>query len=225
MGQVRVGLLLFFILFFSLSQQVHAKEVDKGFREEILTLVQEAFQSQISLTEEPRTKENIKKILEQSFEEPFISKYFNENVQRLDDTQYIVYGTDFPINTIPFFQYNQDTIVKQEANKAVVYEYFEANNEGPVSFDAYYGVVYLQSNDKGWKINEIVSEKRKPVIKTKSTEFDQVKEKLDGTDHNKVNIFSTSEPILFNQNQSVNVIEHGFLLSIYTVTKSILNEF
>src|SRR5687768_4336187 len=102
--------LLLFIVIFSLSQQALAEELEGSSREAVLTQIKDAFNAQISLTEKARSHEEIKQMLSTYFEDKLIEKYMKENVHVLDD-QFIVYGTDFPMYTIPFFTYDESTRV------------------------------------------------------------------------------------------------------------------
>ena len=162
------------------SLQAIADELEESSREAVLKHIQKAFDSQVSLTETPRSKEEIKRILSTYFENDFIEKYMQENVHALDD-QFIVFGTDFPMYTIPFFTYDENTKVFEYASERIVFEFFPASSEGPVAYDDHYEVVKLRNTPKGWKIFSIENEvKHQDFVREKSIteEFNlQIEEK------------------------------------------------
>lgn len=141
------------------SMQVIADELEGASREVVLQHMQHAFDSQVSLTEMARSKEEIKQILSPYFENDFIEKYMNENVYALDD-QFIVYGTDFPMYTVPFFTYDENTKVFEHGSECIVFEFFPASEEGPVMYDDHYEVVKMHHTSNGWKIYSIETERK-----------------------------------------------------------------
>lgn len=155
--------LLFLFLLLSLSQQVFAEEPESPTREEVITTVKNAYNAQISLTEKARSMDEIKSILSKYFEAELIESYINENVQPLG-SKFIVYGTDFPVYTIPFFTYTQSTKVRMEKGMLIVYEYFPATTEGPVVYDDHYEVMKFEYSNDGWKINSIDMDASNPEV-------------------------------------------------------------
>ena len=154
---IRKSLLLsLFLCMVSLlfSLQAIADELEESSREEVLKFIQNAFDSQVSLTETARSKEEMKRILSTYFERDFIEEYMKENVHALDD-QFIVYGTDFPMYTVPFFSYDENTKVFEHARERIVSEFFPASSEGPVAYGDHYEVVKIHNTPKGWKIYSI----------------------------------------------------------------------
>ncbi|MBM7603572.1 ribosomal protein S8 [Metabacillus crassostreae] len=223
MGQVRMKVLfMFFIFLFSLSQHVAAEEPNEKLQSDILSHVQNAFEAQVSLTEEPRSKEEIERILEEYFFDSFIKVYLKENVESVNN-QYIVYGTDFPKNTIPFFQYSEETVIEIVDEQAMIYEYFEANNEGPVSYEDHYEVVFLKKTNNNWKISSIEDDVNKPFLNNKPVQSNMVTQDL--IDTNVVNGLSTSEAIEFNHFNLTNATQGISFLSTYLLSKNLINDF
>ena len=215
-------LFMFFIFLISLSQHVAAEEPNERPQSDILSHVQNAFEAQVSLTEEPRSKEEIERILEEYFLDSFIKVYLKENVESVNN-QYIVYGTDLPKNTIPFFQYNGETVIEIVDEQAMIYEYFEANNEGPVSYDKHYEVVFLKKTISNWKISSIEHEVNKPFLNKEPAQSNMVHQDL--IDTNVVNRLSTSEAVEFNQYNLSNATQGISFLSTYLLSKNLINDF
>ncbi|MBO1514607.1 DUF3993 domain-containing protein [Metabacillus bambusae] len=155
--------IILFIVILPFSQQTLAKELEGSSRDEVLTYLQNAFDAQISLTEKIRSKEEIKQILSTYFEGELIENYINENVHPLEG-QFIVYGTDFPIYTIPFFTYDVKTKVIEQGDERIIYEFFPASKDGPVEYDEHYEVVKMHKTNEGWKIYSIENETNEPVM-------------------------------------------------------------
>ncbi|WP_197089521.1 DUF3993 domain-containing protein [Bacillus sp. SA1-12] len=155
--------LLLLITIFSFSHEAAAKELKSNSKAEILNHIQDAFQAQTSLTEKPRSLHEIKQILSTHFEHKLIKKYMDENVHPIKD-QFIVYGTDFPVYTIPFFSYDENTKVIEEGNQRIIFEFFQAASDGPVEYEDHYEFVKMHKTNKGWKIYSIDSQTQKPEI-------------------------------------------------------------
>ena len=102
------------VLLFSL--QAIADELEGTSREAVLKHIQNAFDSQVSLTETQDQRRRSNEFYHTYFDSDFIEKYMNENVHALDD-QFIVFGTDFPMYTIPFFTYDENTKVFEHARE------------------------------------------------------------------------------------------------------------
>lgn len=210
--------LLLFIVIFSLSQQALAEELEGSSREAVLTHIKDAFDAQISLTEKARSHEEIKQMLSTYFEDKLIEKYMKENVHELDD-QFIVYGTDFPIYTIPFFTYDESTRVLEQANERIIFEFFPASTDGPVGYEDHYEVVKMRNTNKRWIIYSIDNETKQPeMIGEQTTEENaKVQSQLDP-----YNVEATSSYL----NQSIKELnEVLFFSSFYIQTKNILNEY
>lgn len=209
--------LIFFIVMLSLSQQAFAEELKGTTREEVLTYLQEAFDAQVSLTEKARSQNEIKQILSTYLEEELIEKYMEENVHKIDE-KFIVYGTDFPMHTIPFFTYDENTKVIEQANERIVFEFFPASTDGPVSYDDHYEVVKMRNTSEGWKVYSIENQTNKP---------DFIEEqKTSRKDQKQLSSALSLDVISTDKNQSIKEINEMFFFStIYLQTKNILNEY
>ena len=85
---VRKSLLISLFLYITsllFSMQAIADELEGFSRKTVLKHIQNAFDSQVSLTETARSKEEIKRILSTYLENDFIEEYMKENVHSLDD--------------------------------------------------------------------------------------------------------------------------------------------
>ncbi|WP_162356552.1 DUF3993 domain-containing protein [Metabacillus mangrovi] len=122
--------------------------------ETTLELLQDAYQKQISLGNEERSKQEMKEVLEPYFTEKMADVYLKHNAVK-GEKEYIVYGTDFPILSIPFFAYDSSTKIKDLGNKKIVYQYFEKTDEGPVTYEGHYESVTLVKEDGHWKVASI----------------------------------------------------------------------
>ena len=176
------------LLFF---MQAIADELEGTSRKTVLRHIQNAFDSQVSLTETARSKEEIKRILSTYFENDFIEKYMKENVHALDD-QFIVYGTDFPMHTIPFFTYDENTKTFEHESERIVFEFFPASSEGPVAYNAHYEVVKMRNTPTGWKIYSIENEvKQEDFLREKTTSTEEFKLEIGGKEFNQAEILNT----------------------------------
>ncbi|MGM0873405.1 MAG: DUF3993 domain-containing protein [Bacillota bacterium] len=243
--------LLLFIAIFSFSQQALAEELEGSSREEVLTYLQNAFHAQISLTEKPRSQDEIKQILSTYFENELIEKYVEANVHPLDN-QFIVYGTDFPMYTIPFFTYDERTKVLEQANERMIFEFFPATTDGPVGYDDHYEVVKMYKTNEGWKIYSIENESKQPEMIGEQTTLNEEITKGEGNvetegeiqsiekelnhieiNNNEENSKDQSQLGPFNIdatssyiNQSIKELnEVLFFSSFYLQTKNILNDY
>ncbi|MBZ5748840.1 DUF3993 domain-containing protein [Metabacillus rhizolycopersici] len=173
------------------SMQAFADELEGSSRETVLRHIQNAFDSQVSLTETARSKEEIKRILSTYFENDFIEKYMKENVHALDD-QFIVYGTDFPMYTIPFFTYDENTKVFEHGSERIVSEFFPASSEGPVTYSDHYEVVKMHNTSKGWKIYSIENEvKHQDFVREKTILLEEFKLQIGGNEFYQTGLLNT----------------------------------
>lgn len=131
-------------------------------REQVLSLVQEALNDQGSLSEEVRTKKEIKEKLNKHFTEEFAEKFIQANVTKVDGG-YMAFGSDFAPYYIPFFSYDDNTevIYGKDSEYIYVQETFEAS-EGPVSSGKQVEVVTLKKEKDAWKVTDVsyVNEKK-----------------------------------------------------------------
>gem|GEM_PF-1161434 len=125
-------------------------------REEVLGFLQEAFQAQVSLSEEGRPEEVVDSILKPYFTDSYTQLFKKENIVEENGLQF-TYGTDFAPYYIPFFQFSDQTEIVINKNRIYVYEFFEGKNEGPVTFKDHYEAIILKKEHSGdWKISEYV---------------------------------------------------------------------
>lgn len=122
-------------------------------KKDVLQTLKDAFQAQVSLSEEERTLEEINQILIPYFTRSYISTFLDENLVEMDG-EYFTLGTDFALYYIPFFTYSVETKVHVENNEAFVYEFFSSNREGPVSYENQYQGVKLIKTGGEWKVSE-----------------------------------------------------------------------
>jgi hypothetical protein len=232
--------IILFIVILPFPQQTLANELEGSSRDEVLTYLQNAFDAQTSLTEKIRSKKEIKQILSSYFEGELIEKYINENVHPLDG-QFIVYGTDFPIYTIPFFTYDVKTKVIGQGDERIIYEFFPASKEGPVGYDDHYEVVKMHKTYEGWKIYSIENETNEPVMQEDQKTTIEVKVENDGIqttssedqlrNNNKSNQLKILNPLDIDKaatffNQSIKELNNIYFFSWYYMqTKNVSNEY
>ncbi|WP_226530190.1 DUF3993 domain-containing protein [Metabacillus niabensis] len=178
--------LLIIAILLLFSHPVLASDLENVNRENILSHLQDAFKAQQSLSEKPREKEEMVQILSEYFNKDITIQFLNKNLFE-EDGKYIVYGTDFPIYTIPFFTYDEGTKIVEKNDQIVVYEFFPASNDGPVSYDDHYEWVKLTETQKGILVTDIKNyaknleeigqnkTNRQEVKGTKNTEVDTQK--------------------------------------------------
>lgn len=124
-------------------------------RTHVLEFLQEAYQSQIKLSEKERSYEETEKILAPYFTEDYIDLFLNENLFEIDG-KYITLGSDFSLYYLPFFKLNEKTKIVPYQQKIYVYEYFPENEEGPVSYRSHYEGILLEFLDGAWKVSESI---------------------------------------------------------------------
>ncbi|WP_169908400.1 DUF3993 domain-containing protein [Metabacillus halosaccharovorans] len=146
--------LLIIAILLVFSHPVFASDLGSLNRENILSHLQDAFKAQQSLSEKPREKAEMVQILSEYFNKDITNQYLKKNLFE-EDGKYIVYGTDFPIYVIPFFTYDEKTKIVEENDQIVVYEFFPASNDGPVSYDDHYEWVKLTKTQKGLMVTDI----------------------------------------------------------------------
>ncbi|MGM0919999.1 MAG: DUF3993 domain-containing protein [Bacillota bacterium] len=147
------------ILFFAFG---HAGSAQSSFeQEEAADLTREAAQTQLTLTENERSLEEIEKALDPYFTDKFIDGYMKENVHKGED-KYIVYGSDFTPFGIPFFNYEENMKFGSENRKLKLYQFFPAEEEGPVSYDDHFETVEFIEEDGTYKISSIQYSEEEP---------------------------------------------------------------
>jgi hypothetical protein len=126
-------------------------------KQDAFSLLDHAFQLQVSLSEKPRSLESIRNLLKESFSEEYTEDFINMNVQKnMDGSGYLTYGTDIALYYIPFFTYSEDTKLGYSStnNQWYVYEWFPGNTEGPTSYDGHYEAIGLIHDNGKWLIND-----------------------------------------------------------------------
>lgn len=159
-----IMLICAFILFLP----IHSKaETANSGRDEIFTALREGFEAQLALSEEPRTKQEIKEILNPFFTNDYISLFWEENVVE-ENGKYLTYGSDFAQYYIPFYNFSESTEVIIEGNKAYVFEFFPASTEGPVGYDSHYEGLLLTKESGNWKVSRYLYNEIPESILSKS---------------------------------------------------------
>lgn len=124
-------------------------------KEEIFSFLKDAFQAQVSLSEQTRTKEEINDLLNPYFSKSFQKLFWNENVFE-EEGKFVTYGSDFASHYIPFFQYSDETKMFISPEKIYVFEFFPAKTDGPVGYEDHYEGILLKKVDGGWKVDEVL---------------------------------------------------------------------
>ncbi|MEH7882963.1 DUF3993 domain-containing protein [Bacillus sp. JJ1609] len=151
-------LLLFFSILISVVPLSTYAQADSMDREQVFEFLGEAFEAQVSLSEQGRTMDEIEGILEPYFTEDYKSLFIKENVVG-QENQYQTYGTDFAPYYIPFYAFSEKTKVVDMKDEIYVLEYFPGNGEGPVSYDSHYEGLKIVKEKSGWKVADYMYEK------------------------------------------------------------------
>lgn len=168
------------VILFAFGQvmQVSAMSEEELAKKDAIQLAKDAFAAQVSLTEKERSLSEIQSILSSYFTAEFIEQYTEEVVVK-GETQYIVYGTDAPALTIPFFEYSESFEFGRKDGKKILYQFFPEVKEGPVSYpDHYEGVIFGKDPD-GWKVEDIYFSTEEPILDKEEREEPIQKEKRD----------------------------------------------
>lgn len=147
------------LLIFSYGSQADAQDLHRG---QIYGLLEDAFQTQVSLSEEYRSLEQISAVLDAHFTDSFKDKFIDENVVKTDEG-YATEGTDVAFYYIPFFSYSENTEVIYDSDKDTLFvqEYFQGSVEGPVNSEGHYETVVLVKEDGLWKIADVLYDDQK----------------------------------------------------------------
>ena len=144
-------LLLFaFLLLMPLSPRA---EGDLRTRKEVFAFLKGGFDAQVSLSEQLRTKEEVKSLLNPYFSEMYQTMFWKENIVE-EEGKFVTYGSDFARYYIPFYQFSKQTKVVIDSEDIYVFEYFPANTEGPVSYKGHYEGCVLKKIDGQWKVDQ-----------------------------------------------------------------------
>ncbi|MDQ0860411.1 DUF3993 domain-containing protein [Bacillus sp. V2I10] len=203
------------ILFYGFG---HAGSAQSSFdQEEAADLTREAAQTQLTLTENERSLEEIEKTLDPYFTDKFIDGYMKENVHKGED-KYIVYGSDFTPFGIPFFNYEENMKFGSENRKLKLYQFFPAEEEGPVSYDDHFETVEFIEEDGTYKISSIHSSEEEP----KAEEIEEKKE--DDSAINVSMLFSNTLTDLKEAEPFQDYKELSFLRTSYFEAKNFLTD-
>ncbi|WP_409275406.1 DUF3993 domain-containing protein [Neobacillus sp. SCS-31] len=139
-----------FMLFLPLYTQAEAGE--RMGRDEAFLLLKNAFEAQLSLGEQLRSKEEVDAILAPYFTDDYKELFLEANLVE-EDGKYVTYGTDFGQYYIPYYGFSENTQVVVGKNEAYVFEFFPESTEGPVGYDSHYEGLLLVRSPDGWKVS------------------------------------------------------------------------
>ncbi|MGM0753598.1 MAG: DUF3993 domain-containing protein [Bacillota bacterium] len=134
--------------------QTQASEFSK---ENALSLVEDAFRTQVSLSEKPQSKKHINDKLSQYFTKDLTASFIRENVYEVEGG-YITFGSDFAPHYIPFFKYDDSTNVEYIDGNWYVWEERTGEEEGPVSTVSGVEAVVVSEEEGTWKVSSITYE-------------------------------------------------------------------
>ncbi|WP_299740516.1 DUF3993 domain-containing protein [uncultured Rossellomorea sp.] len=148
--------LLFLILGLVIAAcgQVSQTQASEFSEENALSLVENAFHTQVSLSEKPQSKKQINEKLSQYFTKDLTENFIRENVYEVEGG-YITFGSDFAPHYIPFFKYDDSTKVEYIDGKWYVWEERTGEEEGPVSTDSGVEAVVVNEEEGSWKVSSI----------------------------------------------------------------------
>jgi hypothetical protein len=147
-------LLMLFIVLLLIPLSPNAKE-NSSSKKEVFSMLQNAFQVQVSLSEQTRTKKEINDLLDPYFSESYQKLFWDENVFE-EEGKFVTYGSDFALYYIPFFQYSDETKMIISQDSIYVFEFFPSNSDGPVGYEDHYEGILLKKENGGWKIDEFL---------------------------------------------------------------------
>lgn len=128
-----------------------AQETNLDNRENVFAFLKDAFEAQVSLSEQERSQEEIKGILNPYFTPEYQKVFWKENIHE-ENGRYFTYGSDFARYYIPYYQFSERTKVAFSPNKIYVYEYFPKPQEGPVLYKSHYEGILLKKTSGKWKV-------------------------------------------------------------------------
>ena len=147
-------LLLLLIVLLLIPLSPNAKE-NLSSKKEAFSMLQNAFQVQVSLSEQTRTKKEINDLLDPYFSESYQKLFWDENVFE-EEGKFVTYGSDFALYYIPFFQYSKETKMIISQDSIYVFEFFPSNSNGPVGYEDHYEGILLKNENGGWQIDEFL---------------------------------------------------------------------
>ncbi|MDQ0972871.1 hypothetical protein QFZ31_002749 [Neobacillus niacini] len=143
-------LLILFIVLLLIPLSPNAKD-SLSDKNDVFSFLQKAFQAQISLSDQTRTKQEIRDVLSPYFSEDYQKMFCDENMFE-EEGKFVTYGSDFAFYYIPFFQYSEETKVVISPESIYVLQFFPATTDGPVSYKDHYEGIMLKKMDGSWKI-------------------------------------------------------------------------
>lgn len=148
---------VFLFSLFTLAQTTSAENN----RDEVFTTLKKAFNQQVEISEKARSIQEIEEKLKPYFTSEMIHKFVNENVVEVDGG-YATLGSDSAENYIPFFSYNEQTMIEssKDEEKLVISEDMAEHSEGPITYTDSESVILIKQQGK-WKVHEISLETEK----------------------------------------------------------------
>jgi hypothetical protein len=150
--EMKKTLLMLLVVLLLIPLSPNAKDYLSN-KNDVFSFLQEAFQAQISLSDQTRTKEEIIDVLSPYFTEKYQKMFWKENIFE-EDGKFVTYGSDFAFYYIPFFHYSEETKVVISKESIYVLQFFPSTTHGPVSYTDHYEGVLLKKVDGGWKVDE-----------------------------------------------------------------------
>ncbi|MFY4773543.1 DUF3993 domain-containing protein [Metabacillus sp. RGM 3146] len=132
----------------------HAASKETVNQKEAFSFLKKTFNAQVSLTEKERSKAEMEQILSQYMTPKLVKQYMKANAVK-GEKEWIVYGTDYPVLTVPFFDYNNRTKVEENKDSVLVYQHFNSENKAAVNSDDHYESVKLVKINGKWKADSI----------------------------------------------------------------------
>ncbi|MFD2679849.1 DUF3993 domain-containing protein [Bacillus seohaeanensis] len=154
---MKVNKVILSIILFSLLTAFGHNQTSIFNKEQAITIVEKAFKTQVSLSEKPRSMQQIEKLLDGYFTEEFKKSFMKENVVGMDDG-YVTLGSDFAPYYIPFFHYNETTNASYANGKWYVWEKRLGSESGPYSTPTGVEAVILVKQNGTWKVSDITYE-------------------------------------------------------------------
>ena len=145
------------ILVLTVSPLAKANASNQLDKQHAFNLLKKSFELQVSLSEQPRSMNDIRNLLKEAFTKEFAEDFIHLNVQSsLDGKGYQTYGTDMALYYIPFFTYGEETEFGYSSvnDHWYVYEWFPDNADGPVSYEGHYEAIGLIYENNRWVIND-----------------------------------------------------------------------
>ncbi|WP_160118337.1 DUF3993 domain-containing protein [Bacillus sp. V59.32b] len=200
------------LLLFSYGSEVDAQDLHRG---QIYGLLEEAFQKQVSLSEESRSLEEINEVLDTHFTDSFKKTFIHENVVKTDGG-YATAGTDFAFYYIPFFSYSENTevIYESDTDTLFVQENFPGSVEGPVNSESHYETVVLVKEDGTWKIADVLYDDEKAEGSTVSETADISQSAADDQPYKPVSVEFIENPKQALFSIGILLIEHIYDLPV-----------